>query len=111
MASQSVAGGVPSMTASSVASTSSQIEDATSTTATSAEQPTCEGCKDPAEYRDQRDMLNSIKCHRHWKPKRREARSNGDEFLGKMKPSAVSSRPIELRVVWPRRVQRLGCPW
>ncbi|KAL3186456.1 hypothetical protein MRX96_027499 [Rhipicephalus microplus] len=41
-------------------------------------------------------MLNRIKCHRHWKPKRREARSDGDEFLGKMKYSAVSVKPITL---------------
>ncbi|KAL3186457.1 hypothetical protein MRX96_027500 [Rhipicephalus microplus] len=41
-------------------------------------------------------MLNRIKCHRYWKPKRREARSDGDEFLGKMKPSAVSAKPITL---------------
>ncbi|KAL3186448.1 hypothetical protein MRX96_027491 [Rhipicephalus microplus] len=97
MASLSAEAGVPSVTASSEASTSSPLQDAATTTASSQQQHTGESGANRAEFKDLRAILHRTKCRRHRKLNCRQARSDDDDFFGEVKFSTASSNITSFR--------------
>ncbi|KAL3186450.1 hypothetical protein MRX96_027493 [Rhipicephalus microplus] len=85
------------------ASPSAEAGDAATTTASSQQQHTGESDANLAEFKDLRAILHRNKCHRHRKPKCRQARSDDDYFFGEVKSSTASANITAFR---PRAVSQ-----